>query len=84
MTPVRPPLIPAPPLSSQTNSPISAQRAFFAALNGTAPPPSAVSRIEAAQARRPTLPPAEPASESPGAMMTERTRRPGALLDIRV
>lgn len=80
MTPVRPPFVPAPPLASQAASPISAQRAFFAALNGTAPAPSAVSRIEAAQARRPTLPPAEVAAEA----LAERPGRPGALLDIRV
>lgn len=80
MTPVRPPFVPAPPLASQTSSPISAQRAFFAALNGATPTPSAVSRIEAAQARRPTLPPAE----APVEALAERPRRPGALLDIRV
>ena len=82
MTPVRSPLIPAPPLSAQTSTPVSAQRAFFAALNGaaaaTAPSPTA--RIETTGPRRATE--ASPGPETLPA--PERVMRPGARLDIRV
>ena len=82
MTPVRSPLIPAPPLSAQIAAPISAQRAFFAALNGAAAAaaPSPAARIEANAPRRPAPAP-EPAESLPAA---ERAMRPGARLDIRI
>ena len=82
MTPVRPPLIPAPPLSAQTSAPVSAQRAFFAALNGAAAATAAspATRLEANEPRR-AAPPSRELETLPAA---ERSLRPGARLDIRI
>ena len=81
MTPVRPPLIPAPPLSAQIAAPISAQRAFFAALNGAAAAaPSPATRIEVSEPRRAV----SPSRELETLPAAERSMRPGARLDIRI
>lgn len=85
MTPVRPAFIPAPPLAAQTSAPISAQRAFFAALNSAAAAaPVQPPRIDPAEARRPVAATAAPPRELETASSAERAMRPGARLDIRV